>query len=182
MSPSEPVNPPDSQDPKPKRRRGAPKGNKNALGNSGGRPSLYKPDYDEMAKRLCLLKADTTEEDLAKFFGVTRPTIYHWKKEYPSFAEAILDGKERADTQVANALFQRAVGYNHDAVKIFGNTLTGESLIVPYVEHYPPDTGAAKMWLTNRSKHWKDKQTVEIEDPDDLLARVLGVDKDKLPE
>jgi hypothetical protein len=178
MSTPEPINLPNT----PKRRRGAPKGNKNALGNNGGRPPLYKPEYNEMARRFCLLKLDTTDEDLAKFFGVTRITVLNWKKEYPDFAEAILDGKERADTQVANALHQRALGYSHDAVKIVADPKSGKVISVPYVEHYPPDTGAAKMWLTNRSKHWKDKQTVEIEDPDDVLAKVLGVEKESLPE
>ena len=32
----------------------------------------------------------------------------------------------------------------------------------PYVEHYPPDTGAAMAWLKNRQKgKWRDKQDIE---------------------
>jgi len=170
-----------SQRPKIKRGKvGAPPGNKNAKGNKA--QLKFKPEYSEMARRFCLLKVDATDEDLGKFFEVTAQTIYNWRKTYPEFKEAVLDGKERADTQVANALHKRAIGYEHEAVKIFANTTTGNVVQVPYIEHYPPDAGAAKMWLTNRTKHWKDKQVVEIEDPDDLLAKVLGIDKDKLPE
>lgn len=159
---------------------GPPLGSKNALGNKA--KLKFKPEYSEMARRFCLLKADATDEDLGKFFDVTAQTIYNWRCRYPEFKEAVLDGKERADAQVANALHKRAIGYEHPAVKIFADPKTKQVIEVPYTEHYPPETGAAKMWLTNRSKHWKDKQVVEIEDPDDLLARVLGVDKDKLPE
>lgn len=142
----------------------------------------YKPEYDEMARRFCLLKQDATDLDLATFFQVTGQTILNWKKDFPSFKQAVWEGKEQADSNVANALHQRAIGYSHPAIKIMSDPESKKIVKVDYIEHYPPDTQAAKLWLTNRSRHWKDKQTVEIEDPDDLLARVLGVDKDKLPE
>jgi hypothetical protein len=161
-------------------RRGAPLGNKNSAGYKNHLE--YKPEYNEMARRYFLLNASATEEQLAKFFDVTSRTISNWKNAYPEFKQAVREGKELADTEVVNALHQRAVGYKHPAVKIMYHPDQKEIISVPYTEHYPPDTGAAKMWLTNRSKQWKDKQVVEIEDPDDLLARVLGVDKDKLPE
>ena len=33
--------------------------------------------------------------------------------------------------------------------------------IVPYVEHFPPDTAAAFIWLKNRQPHrWRDKKEV----------------------
>jgi hypothetical protein len=35
----------------------APKGNKHAVDNSGGRPTKYKPDYAEQAQKLLLLAA-----------------------------------------------------------------------------------------------------------------------------
>ena len=54
---------------------------------------------------------------------------------------------------------------------------------VPYTEHYPPDTAAAFIWLKNRqSGKWRDRQHVVVEDPDKVLARVLGVEPELLPE
>lgn len=153
----------------------APKGNKNNYD--------YKPDiYPGMARRYFLLNKSAVDKDLAKFFEVSEKTIYNWKRDHPEFKAAIREGKEEADSNVAEALYNRAVGYSHPAVKIFGNTETGKSLEVPYVEHYPPDTTAAKLWLTNRSKEWKDKQVVGIEDADEILSRVLSVAKEDLPE
>lgn len=165
-----------------KRGRGAPKGNKNALGNKGGPSKKWQSIFVEQVKRYCLLNHDATNEEIAKFFDVTPNTIIVWKREKPEFAQAMREGKSLADGNVANALYQRAIGYEHDAVKIFADPKTGDKLVVPYVEHYPPDTGAAKLWLTNRSRHWKDKQTVEVEDPQGILAEMLGLEKEDLPK
>lgn len=154
---------------------GAPKKNKNA--------NLYRADiYPEMARRFFLLNPNAIDKDLAVFFDVSEKTIANWKREYEDFKAAIREGKVQADTNVADALYNRAIGYSHAAIKIMSDPESKKIVKVDYIEQYPPDTQAAKLWLTNRSKHWKDKQTVEIEDPDDLLARVLGVDKESLPE
>src|SRR6266851_1687534 len=39
----------------------------------------------------------------------------------------------------------------------------------PYVEHHPPNIGAAKVWLYNRQpERWRDKREVEHADSDDV--------------
>lgn len=123
-----------------------------------GQPSLYRPEYAEQARKLCLLGA--TDAELADFFRVAESTINNWKDAYPEFLESITRGKIQADAEVADKLFQRACGYSHSAVKIMQNN--GEPVIVDYVEHYPPDTQAASLWLRNRQpKKWRDKQEIE---------------------
>lgn len=123
-------------------------------------PEQYKKEYDEQARKLCLLGA--TDEDLSNFFEVTETTINNWKLRHPSFVESIKKGKEIADAQVADRLYKRATGYEHEAVKIFNEG--GQPLIVPYTEHYAPDTTAAIFWLKNRRpKQWRDKQVTEHE-------------------
>lgn len=125
-------------------------------GNNGGagRNSLYKPEYDEIAKRLCDIGA--TDFELAQFFGVNKSTIYYWKNEYPSFNEACQLGKTGPDSRVENSLYHRAVGYSFDARKFFNNE--GEITTVEYVEHVPPDTKAAHIWLLNRRPDkWREK-------------------------
>jgi hypothetical protein len=53
----------------------------------------------------------------------------------------------------ANKITTRSVGPE-------GNLVTSEEIQVtevPFVEHYPPDTPAAKYWLSNRQKElWQD--------------------------
>jgi len=123
---------------------------------SMGRPTKYKKEYNLQAMKLCLLGA--TDEKLANFFDVSVTTLNTWKVEYPNFLLSIREGKEVADANVANALYNRAIGFSHKEVKVFNNQ--GEILTHEVDKHYPPDTGAAFIWLKNRS-NWKDKQEVE---------------------
>lgn len=140
-----------------------------------GRPTEYREEYNEQVEKLCKLGA--TDKEIADFFNVTEQTINNWKSDFPAFFESIKKGKIVADAEIADSLYHRAKGYSHDAVKIFptggetkdkeGNVIKGP-LLVPYVEHYPPDTTAAIFWLKNRRgkiKHeegqrWADKQEV----------------------
>lgn len=125
-----------------------------------GRPTDYKEDYPAKAFKLCLLGA--TDEQLADFFDVCVSTVNAWKKEHPEFLASIKEGKADADANVANSLYKRALGYSHDAVKIVANATTKEEHIVPYIEHYPPDTTACIFWLKNRQKvNWRDKTEQE---------------------
>lgn len=146
----------------------------------GGRPSPYKPEYCDQVFRLSLL--GLTDVEMASFFEVTERTFQNWKSDHPEFFQSIKEGKEEADAKVTQSLYKRALGYSHDAVKIVADAKTGSEHIVPYVEHYPPDTTAAIFWLKNRKPdRWRDRQTIALEDPDEILSKVLGVDKEKLP-
>lgn len=139
-----------------------------------GRPTEYKPEYCVQVEKLCKLGA--TDKEIADFFDVTEQTINNWKSEHDEFFESIKKGKTLADANVAEKLYQRALGYSHDAVKIFpdgGKDEKGNKapLIVPYVEHYPPDTIAAIFWLKNRQRDkWRDKQEVDIRTPEGVTV------------
>lgn len=121
-----------------------------------GRPTKYKEEYNLQAMKLCLLGA--TDEKLANFFEISVTTLNTWKVEYPNFLLSIREGKEEADANVANALYNRAIGFSHPHDHISNHQ--GEITITPTTKHYPADTGAAFIWLKNRS-NWKDKQEVE---------------------
>ena len=119
-----------------------------------GRPTSYKPEYDDMAYKFCLLGA--TDAKLAVLLSVNEDTIHEWKKVHPSFSESIARGKEVADAEIAASLFHRAKGYSHpeDDIRSAG----AEIVITPTVKHYPPDTQAASLWLRNRQPAlWRDK-------------------------
>lgn len=124
-----------------------------------GRPTKYKEGYNKQAYKLCLL--GYTDSELADFFEVSESTINLWKLEHELFSESLKKGKELADAEVVESLYHRARGYSHPEVKF----ATHEGKITDereYIKHYPPDTGAAAIWLKNRqSKHWRDKQEVE---------------------
>lgn len=137
----------------------APKGNQYALGNKGGRPTKYDPKYAKLATRACLLGA--SDEVVADLLEVDAVTIWRWRATHEEFCKAFKVGAAEADDIVERSLFMKAVGYQHDAVKIFHQD--GQTVQVPYKEKYAPDTAAAIFWLKNRrSDRWKDKQEVEV--------------------
>ena len=113
-----------------------------------GQPTKYRPGHAELTYKLCLLGA--TDEQIADAFNVVRDTVAQWKTVHPEFSDAIARGRERADAEIGHSLYHRAKGYSHPAVKIFMPAGADEPVIVPYVEHYPPDTPAASLWLRNR--------------------------------
>ena len=129
--------------------------------DKGGRPSRYRPEYDEQARELCML--GYTDVRLAKFFTVTEKTLNTWKQRHPSFFSALRAGKETPNIRVASALFHRAIGYSHPEVDI--KVVNGQIVKTELVKHYPPDTAAAALWLTNREPDlWKGKRAEQADD------------------
>jgi hypothetical protein len=63
---------------------------------------------------------------------------------------------------VERSLYQRGLGYNYEATKIFMPAGAKQPVVVHYLEHVPADVGAAFIWLKNRDPvHWRDVQNVE---------------------
>lgn len=102
-----------------------------------GRPTKYTPEHDDLARKLCLLGA--TDIELSSILGISTRTLDAWKNLHPSFLSSLKAGKEAADANVADRLYKRAMGYTHDAVKIFANPTTGAEQIVPFTEQLLPN-------------------------------------------
>lgn len=146
--------------------------------------SKYLTQFDEIARGMALLGA--TDEEMAAAFDVTPVTINKWKTMYPTFGASLRAGKIMADAQVANSLHKRAMGYEHEAVKIFLREGDEEPVYAPYVKHIPPDVQAAKFWLMNRRGRgvalpWKERQEIERIDsianmtPEQRMENVLSI-------
>lgn len=143
------------------------KGNTISVDGNGGRESLYDPSFNDLAYKYCLLGA--TDEILGKYFGVTERTINNWKKDYPEFFHSIKKGKEEADIEVAESLFNRAKGFTKKVKKTFklkkqvNGEGSDERLETSEDEVYiPPDTTAIIYWLKNRQPEiWRDKQEID---------------------
>ena len=111
-----------------------------------GRPTDYKPEHCETARKLCA--AGATDKEIALELGVTERTINRWKADYPEFCQSLKAGKAETDERVVRSLYQRAIGYD------WGD------------KHIPPDTTAQIFWLKNRlPAEWRDKQQTEISGP-----------------
>lgn len=120
-----------------------------------GRPTDYMPEYNEQARKLCLLGA--TDVELADFFEVSKTTINSWKKKYPEFLASVKKGKLFADAEVASRLYDKALGFVHEYEET--EEEEGNTVVTKKQRYSPPDTGAAIWWLKNRrNENWKDKQ------------------------
>jgi hypothetical protein len=131
-----------------------------------GRPSVYRRDFAKQAQKLAVLGA--TDIEVADFFEVDVRTIYRWKHDHPEFCQALNAGKDKADERVVNSLYQKAVGYEQDEVKIFMPAGSDGPVYAPFRAKIAPDTTAAIFWLKNRRPlDWRDKteqdQTVKGE-------------------
>jgi len=120
---------------------------------SRGRPSPYRPDFAEQARKLC--RNGATDRGIADILGVCVRTFYRWRAAHDDVAEALRAGKELADDRVQRALYERACGYDYDDTKIFHPSGAKEPVIVPIRVHVQADVGAAREWLASRRpKRW----------------------------
>jgi len=128
-------------------------------GKSGVFKSKWTEDRPEQVYRLALLGA--TEEEMAKIIGVSYSTIQMWKKDKKEFREALQMGKMEADSNVAEALYKRAVGFEKEIEQVVKTKYGVE--VVKVKKYFPPDSWAAMKWLSMRQRgRWTDVQRTEI--------------------
>lgn len=121
-----------------------------------GRPTKYKPEFAKQAGKLCALGA--TDAEIADFFEVSPATITTWKHKHPEFLASLKSGKEAPDDRVERSLYQRAIGYEQDEVKIFMPAGATEPVYAPYRAKIAGDVTACIFWLKNRRpEQWRDK-------------------------
>lgn len=107
-----------------------------------------------------------TDEQIANNIGISRSTLFEWRKNHQDISNALKKGKEVVDIEVENALLKRALGYNYDEITYENGVETKR-----VTKQVAPDTTAQIFWLKNRKKaQWRDK--VEYETNTDELNKV----------
>lgn len=141
---------------------------------NSGRKGYWQDCFCKKVHKLALLGA--TDKDMAEILGVNLDVFEYWKQQKPDFLEALNSGKMEADSNVAQALYKRAIGYHHKETVVVSNkvveynretktrTERTEPLLVDIVKYYPPDTAACNKWLSIRQrKVWADVQKHEVD-------------------
>ena len=111
-----------------------------------------------------------TDEQIANNIGISRSTLFEWRKNNQDISNALKKGKEVVDIEVENALLKKALGYT---ITLHKQKVTKDGDVVDIEEevHIAPDTTAQIFWLKNRKKvQWRDK--VEYEANTDELNKV----------
>ena len=135
---------------------GAPKGNCNAKGNSGGtgRPSRYSPDLNPVVRLMSVGGASNRE--IADAIKISVETLRRWRRDRIEF----LNGTDATDKEMAEAarssLFRRAMGFTYKNEKVF--FWQGRVIRVSTTEHVPPDSNAALKILERLDPaQWKER-------------------------
>lgn len=146
-----------------------------------GRPSAYKDDYAKQAKKLAELGA--TDKEVADFFDVDVRTVHRWKHDHDEFCHSLKVGKDVADDRVERSLYQKAIGYEQEEVKIFMPGGAETPVYAPFTAKVAPDTTAAIFWLKNRrGADWRDKQEVDNTSSDGSMTPQAPVSIYQLPD
>lgn len=136
-----------------------------------GRPTPYRPEHAEQARKLC--RNGMTDREVADILGISPRTFYRWRGEHDAFAKAVKVGKGRADDRVESALYQRAVGYDYEDVKVFAGGAKGP-VTVPVMVHVPADVRATLQWLgCRRPESWSSAAPPPESDGDKDYARQI---------
>lgn len=134
----------------------------------------------------CWSRDGLTLEQVAKKMGISLVTLCRWKDSDKEIAEALKQGKEVADYQVENALFQRCVGMKIVESKVIlkprmdGSISTTQETVTKQIM---PDVTACLAWLNNRqSTKWKRNRdnvpTQEELDANKITINVVNAGKD----
>lgn len=132
-------------------------------------------------------EAGLSYKQIATNMGVSLTSLVTWRKESPLIERALDIGRQQADIQVANALFQSAVGKTTIERRVETNTsvdgLVSTKEVVTEREH-KGETSAQIFWLKNRaSDAWRDRtapshQTVNISEKNDEIRKYLYLSDD----
>lgn len=120
----------------------------------------YSPTrHPVILKRLAGLGLN--DKQIAQFLDITQDTLISWRNKYQVVRRALENARLDRDLKVVDALYQRAIGYEHDHEDI--RVAGGEVIITPVKKHVQPDVRAQEIWLYNRMpEQWKSRSAIEL--------------------
>ena len=130
-------------------------------------PAKYKKHFPELVKWMA--RDGLTDQEIADELNISRTTLKKWRKLYPDFDQALLEGKDIADARVEEKLYQRAIGFDYEESEVQVDVNTGKATRIKRTTKYvAPDVTACIFWLKNRRpKKWRDVSKIEAEITDD---------------
>jgi hypothetical protein len=129
-------------------------------------PMKYNPEYhDDWAWSLAVKGAD--DKELAQAMHVSRKTICAWKKQHPTFAAALNEGKDIADSTIERSLYNSGKGYfveeEEKVIEVSQNGTQKLGDLRTKKRYIPPNVTAQIFWLKNRKKdQWRDVTKTEV--------------------
>lgn len=130
-----------------------------------------------------------TEEQISHNMGISLSTLKNWKNKNITILTTLKKGKQVADIEVENALFNNAVGYTYteevvstkrEVVYEDGKKIKeiSEPVVIEIKKYKQPETTAQIFWLKNRKPDvWRDK-IIDVENEEaitnatDILVKI----------
>lgn len=149
--------------------------------------AVFLPSNEHLVKMIAMQGAD--DEEIAAMFGVPYEHFRAWRKLYPSFNDALNEGRLPVDANVTFKLYEQTQGFEYEE-----ETATPKGGIVKVKRYSKPDTSAIKYWLENRRPDlWRSQSTVrstgkddsrspdgmKIETRDELIDSIVGLIQSK---
>ena len=135
-------------------------------------------DYEAIDK---MAKAGWSEERIAKAYGMNPGVFSRTKKDDEFLKNALMSGYITSIANVANALYQRAIGYDFfeetweakDVTNEDGEKTTGMKLTKRVKKHLASDVFAANAFLNNRDPdNWKANRPMEFNEKPKVVFNV----------
>jgi len=136
------------------------------------------PEYNEKIHckvAAALARQGKTRPEIAEIIGVNQSTLWRWGEAHEEFRTALRACAREADAQVEASLFQRAIGYEYDELKVIDDG--GRRRVEKTRKSIPPDYQAQNFWLRNRqADRWKEHPEPEARSTDvGLIVDFLAV-------
>jgi len=133
---------------------------------------VSKSKWPQVEENLILvekwMRDGLTEDQVCTNLGISVATLNKFKKQHVELAKALKKGRNIAVTEVENALFKRALGFEYEELKTSIRMVDGvETKFTEKTRKYAlPDVAACFILLKNKDKEngWSDNpQKVALE-------------------
>lgn len=134
-----------------------------AARQSGGQGKYHSHVAPRLAEIEQWCAEGLIDAEIARRLGIAPSTIRDYRKKHPAFAALMIKAKAKADYQVENALYKRALGYEFWE-EVWERDIDGELILVKKtLRHISPNVGALIYWLNNRQRdRWRNRSEVEV--------------------
>lgn len=132
-------------------------------------------------------KLGMTDVQICRNLNIAKRTFVKYLETEEELRQVLAKGRGGAESEIENALFKRAIGYEytevHEERVLVKDPITGESNYKMVVtkkikKHNPPDVSAIKYWLEHRDpKRWHYiESNVDDEKEIEVIVRRKGED------
>lgn len=119
----------------------------------------WRPEFVDQARVLC--EEGMTDKELARFFGVSKQTLYEWQFAHPELAAAMKLGKAPADDRLERRAYEVAMGYTTTITETVKLRDAKGNEVLQTIEKevtIPPHPDMLRWMLKNRRPDtWRDK-------------------------